>query len=58
MIVYETKLEGDTDQYQKLDAAIRTGRFVRNSIIRAWQDDQIKSRNEAYRKFGSKTPSF
>jgi putative transposase len=48
MIVYETKLEGDTDQYQKLDAAIRTGRFVRNSIIRAWQDDQIKSRNEAY----------
>jgi putative transposase len=48
MIIYEAKLEGDTDQYQRLDAAIRTGRFVRNSIIRAWLDNQIKSRNDAY----------
>lgn len=48
MIVYEAKLEGDTNQYQRLDAAIRTGRFVRNSIIRAWLDNQIKSRNDAY----------
>ena len=48
MIVYEAKLEGDTNQYQRLDAAIRTGRFVRNSVIRAWLDNQIKSRNDAY----------
>ncbi|MCU0542828.1 MAG: transposase [Oscillatoriaceae cyanobacterium Prado104] len=49
MIVYESKLEGEQNQYEKLDGAIRTGRFVRNSIIRAWMDNQIKSRNDAYR---------
>jgi putative transposase len=48
MIIYESKLEGGSDQYSRLDAAIRTGRFVRNSIIRAWMDGQIKSRNDAY----------
>jgi putative transposase len=48
MIIYESKLEGTQSQYEKLDAAIRTGRFVRNSIIRAWMDNQIKSRNDAY----------
>jgi putative transposase len=48
MIVYESKLEGEQNQYEKLDAAIRTGRFVRNSIIRAWMNNQIKSRNDAY----------
>jgi putative transposase len=49
MIIYESKLEGTQEQYEKLDSAIRTGRFVRNSIIRAWMDNQIKSRNEAYK---------
>ena len=49
MIVYEAKLEGTQQQYEKLDRAIRTGRFVRNSIIRAWMDKQIKSRNDAYK---------
>jgi putative transposase len=48
MIVYESKLEGTQNQYEKLDGAIRTGRFVRNSLIRAWMDNQIKSRNDAY----------
>ena len=48
MIVYEAKLEGKQSQYQKLDEAIRTGRFVRNSIIRAWIDRQVSSRNAAY----------
>ncbi|WP_017294783.1 transposase [Geminocystis herdmanii] len=49
MIIYETKLEGTNDQYERLDNAIRTGRFVRNSIIRGWQDGIIKSRNDAYK---------
>ena len=49
MIIYESKLEGTQRQYEKLNAAIRTGRFVRNSIIRAWIDGQIKSRNDAYK---------
>lgn len=49
MIVYEAKLEGTKPQYKQIDAAIRTGRFVRNSIIRAWMDNQVKSRNDAYK---------
>lgn len=49
MIIYEAKLEGTHDQYEKLDGAIRTGRFVRNSIVRAWMDNQIHCRNDAYK---------
>ena len=49
MIVYEAKIEGTKQQYERLDQAIRTGRFVRNSIIRAWLDKQVKSRNDAYK---------
>ena len=60
MIVYEAKLEGTQQQYGQLDQAIRTGRFVRNSIIRAWLDKQVKSRNEAYKycKVLSDNPEF
>lgn len=49
MLIYEAKLEGTDDQYKALDGAIRTGRFVRNSIIRAWLDGLVKSRNDAYK---------
>jgi putative transposase len=49
MLIYEAKLEGRQNQYKRLDEAIRTGRFVRNSIIRAWMDGQVKSRNDAYK---------
>ncbi|MCC5664064.1 transposase [Nostoc sp. CHAB 5784] len=49
MIIYESKLEGTKDQYERLNNAIRTGLFVRNSIIRAWIDGLIKSRNDAYK---------
>ncbi|XWK87211.1 MAG: transposase [Phormidium sp.] len=48
MLIYEMKLEGINDQYRQLDQAIRTGRFIRNSIIKAWMDGKIKSRNDAY----------
>ncbi|KZL49732.1 hypothetical protein A2T98_11180 [Nodularia spumigena CENA596] len=30
MLVFEAKLEGENEQYQALDEAIRTARFVRN----------------------------
>ena len=49
MLIYEAKLEGAPSQYERLDQAIRTGRFVRNSIIRAWLDGLLKSRNDAYK---------
>ncbi len=60
MLVYEMKLQGTQSQYGQLDEAIRTGRFVRNSIIRAWLDGQIKSRNDAYKhcKVLSDNPEF
>jgi putative transposase len=60
MLIYEAKLEGTSDQYERLDQAIRTGRFVRNSIIRAWLDGQVKSRNDAYKycKVLSDNPEF
>ncbi len=40
--------------------AIRTGRFVRNSIIRAWIDGEVKTRNDAckYCKILSDNPEF
>ena len=41
MLVYESKLQGTKNQYKRLDEAIRTGRFVRNSVIRAWIDGEI-----------------
>jgi len=49
MLIYETKLEGTKNQYERLDQAIRTGFFVRNSIIRAWLDGLVLSRNDAYK---------
>ncbi|NEO52701.1 MAG: IS200/IS605 family element transposase accessory protein TnpB [Okeania sp. SIO3B5] len=49
MLTYEMKMQGTPSQLRKLDSAIRTGRFVRNSIIRAWMDREIKSRNDAYK---------
>ncbi|MDF5727669.1 MAG: transposase [Rhizonema sp. PD38] len=40
MLVFEAKLEGDSKQYELLDEAIRTARFIRNSCIRYWMDNR------------------
>ena len=40
MLVFEAKLEGTKQQYERLDEAIRTARFVRNSCIRYWMDNK------------------
>jgi len=40
MLVFEAKLEGTNEQYRKLDEAIRTARFVRNSCLRHWMDNK------------------
>jgi putative transposase len=48
MLLYESKLQGTSDQYERLDNALRTGRVVRNSIIKAWMDGIVKNRNDAY----------
>lgn len=38
MLVFEAKLEGEKQQYEMLDEAIRTARFVRNSCIKYWME--------------------
>jgi putative transposase len=40
MLVFEAKLEGTTQQYERLTQAIRTARFIRNSCIRYWMDNK------------------
>ncbi|NEU75336.1 IS200/IS605 family element transposase accessory protein TnpB [Hassallia byssoidea VB512170] len=46
MLVFEAKLEGTNEQYGKLDEAIRTARFVRNSCVRYWMDNRDIGRYE------------
>ena len=38
MLVFEAKVEGQKQQYERLDEAIRTARFVRNSCIKYWME--------------------
>ncbi len=40
MLVFESKLEGIKQQYDALDEAIRTARFIRNSCLKYWQENQ------------------
>ena len=40
MIVLEYKIKAKQRQYQAIDAAIRTGQFVRNKCLRLWMDNQ------------------
>jgi len=49
MLVYEAKLKGKQYQYRRLDEAIRTGLFIRNSCLRYWEDGHAKSRNDLYK---------
>jgi putative transposase len=46
MLVFEAKLEGEKQQYERLDEAIRTARFIRNSCIRYWMDNKKVGRYE------------
>ncbi|MFN9736078.1 MAG: RNA-guided endonuclease TnpB family protein, partial [Microcystis sp.] len=47
MLVVEAKLKNGTpEQYQKLDEAIRTSQFVRNSCVRYWMDNKGTTRND------------
>jgi putative transposase len=40
MLVFEAKLDGTTEQYGKLDEAIRTARFIRNSCLKYWMENK------------------
>lgn len=59
-IVYEAKLRGEQAQYQALDEAIRTARFVRNSCLRYWMDTPGKNKYDLnkYTKVLADNPEF
>jgi len=38
MLIYEYKLDGNTQQYAAIDEAIRIVQFIRNKCIRKWMD--------------------
>ena len=38
MLVFEAKLKGTKEQYERLDEAICTTLFVRNICIRQWME--------------------
>jgi putative transposase len=40
MLVFEAKVEGTKEQYERLDEAIRTALFVRNSCLRYWMENK------------------
>ncbi len=47
MLVVEEKLKNGTpEQYQKLNEAIRTSQFVRNTCVRYWMDNKRTTRND------------
>ncbi|HEY9603588.1 MAG TPA: transposase [Allocoleopsis sp.] len=46
MLVIEAKLKGTQAQYRKLDEAIRTGQFIRNTCLRYWEDNKEVNRND------------
>jgi len=47
MLVVEAKLKNGTpEQYQRLDEAIKTSQFVRNSCVRHWMDNKGTTRND------------
>ena len=46
MLVVEAKLKnGTSEQYKRLDEAIRTAQFVRNSCVHYWRDNKGVTRN-------------
>ena len=49
MIVLEAKLKGKDEQFEALDDAIRAARFIQNSCLRYWMDNQGVSRNDLYK---------
>jgi putative transposase len=49
MLVLEAKVNGKVEQFEALDEAIRTARFIRNSCLRFWMDHPGMSRNDLYK---------
>jgi len=46
MLVFEFKAYGKSNQFSAVDEAIRTAKFVRNSCLRYWMDNQTMGKND------------
>ncbi len=46
MLIYEYKLDGNTQQYAAIDEAIRIVQFIRNKCLRKWMDERGVSKND------------
>jgi putative transposase len=46
MLVFEFKAYGKSNQFNAVDEAIRTAKFVRNSCIKYWMDNKKVSKND------------
>src|SRR6266550_2006546 len=46
MLIYEYKIDGNTQQYAAIDEAIRIVQFIRNKCLRVWMDERGISKND------------
>ncbi len=46
MLIFEYKLDGNTQQYQAIEEAIRITQFIRNTCLRVWMDVRGTNRND------------
>ena len=46
MLIYEYKLDGNQQQYQAIDEAIRVVQFIRNKCVRLWMDGDRVNKND------------
>ncbi|MFL5627663.1 MAG: RNA-guided endonuclease InsQ/TnpB family protein [Ktedonobacteraceae bacterium] len=46
MLIYEYKLDGNQQQYQAIEEAIRIVQFIRNKCLRKWMDGRGVSKND------------
>jgi len=46
MLIYEYKLDGNPQQYQAIEEALRIVQFIRNKCLRKWMDGRGVSKND------------
>jgi putative transposase len=46
LLVFEYKLKGKTEHFSRIDEAIRTGQFIRNSCLKYWQENKGITKND------------
>jgi putative transposase len=49
MLVLEAKMKGRVEQFEALDEAMRTFRFIQNACLRYWMDNSKVSHNDLYK---------